>query len=107
MTQVAAKGTAAFVSISLMLVKTSVSVKVQVSSALVDIGEQRSPKKAPPKIAPPRYTGLMPITLPMLMVITSMVAAVPKEVPVSRDNRQLSKKVMTKKAPGWIKPPAV
>src|SRR5574344_2225403 len=103
MIQVAIKGTAAFLAISLILVKISVLVKVQVKRALVDMGEQRSPKKAPPRMAPPRYTGLMPITLPILMVMTPIVAAVPKEVPVSRDNRQLSKKVITKKAPGWIK----
>ena len=93
-------------SISLILVKIPVRVRVQVKSALVDIGEQRSPKKAPPKIAPPRYTGLIPITLPILIVITPMVAAVPKEVQVKSESRQFKRNVITKKAPGLIKLPA-
>ena len=40
---------------------------------------------------------------PRVAQMTPMVAAVPKEVPVSTDTRQLSKKVMSRNTEGRIK----
>ena len=66
----------------------------------MDTGEQRSPKNAPESTAPPvRITGT-PMTLPMVAQMTPMVAAVPKEVPVSTDTPAFKRKVMSRNTPG-------
>ena len=79
--------------IPLRLSKMERSVRCQISRELVETGDQRSPKKAPAKIAPPTSMGLSPMVLAMVIHTTPMVAAVPKEVPVSTDTPQLSKKL--------------
>ena len=46
----------------------------------------------------------MPMVRATVMVMTPMVAAVPKEVPVRTERMQLSKKASSRKAPGRISP---
>ena len=70
----------------------SVFVTSATSSALVDIGEQRSPKKLPDRMAPPSSAGSVPIPPPIIMQITPTVAAVPREVPVRTDTSAHSRK---------------
>lgn len=72
------------------------------NKALVETGEQRSPKKTPERIAPPVSTGETPIAVPIAAQITPIVAAVPKEVPVSTERPQLSRKLISRKTPGRI-----
>lgn len=66
------------------------------------MGEQRSPKKAPDKIAPPVNAGLIPIAFERVMQITPRVAAAPKDVPVRNETRQHSRKVIRIKTDGII-----
>ena len=75
----------------LILSKILVFVSSLTKSALVEKGEQRSPKNAPDRMAPPSR-GLVPAEIPMLMQMTPMVAEVPKEVPVSTEIPQQSRK---------------
>lgn len=82
--------------------KTLVSVSSLTSSALVDMGDALSPKYAPDTIAPPRSTGSAPIAIPIVMLITPMVAAVPKAVPVSSETPQFSIKLMSTTVLGCI-----
>ena len=86
------KGTALVFIMSSMFLKIFVWVIVATSKALVDIGEQRSPIYTPAKIAPPAYTAGICILLVMVMQITPMVAAVPKEVPMSIEMKPHNKK---------------
>ena len=75
----------------LILSKILVFVSSLTKSALVENGEQRSPKKAPERMAPPRSSGLAPAETPMAMQMTPMVAAVPNEVPVSTESAQFNR----------------
>ena len=75
------------------LSKTLVLVSVATSAALDDMGEQRSPKKLPERMAPPMRAGLTPMAVPMAMQMTPMVAAVPNELPMSIDMPQHKRKV--------------
>ena len=74
----------------------------QTSWAREDIGEHRSPKKPPERIAPPRSSGLTPAVCPTSIQITPMVLNVPKEVPVRKDMTEHSKKVQRIKYWGWM-----
>lgn len=71
-------------------------------SALVDTGEQRSPKYTPESIAPPTSRISTFMAAPMVPQMTPMVAAVPKEVPVSTDTRQFRRNVMRIRMDGRI-----
>ena len=90
--QVRRNGSHALRIMFLMLSKMLVLVSSLTKSALVEKGEQRSPKNAPERMAPPRSSGFAPSETPMLMQITPMVAAVPKEVPVSTEIPQFKRK---------------
>ena len=85
-----------------MLSKTLVPVSSATSSALVETGEQRSPKSTPDRTAPPIRRMSTPIAPPIVAQITPMVAALPKEVPIRTDTAQLSRKVIRRKTPGRI-----
>ena len=93
-------------SIRRMLRKTLVPVNSATSSALVETGEQRSPKYTPESTAPPVSTMGTPMARPSAAQITPMVAAVPKDVPVSTESRQLSRNTMTRKHHGRMNPTA-
>lgn len=80
-----------------------VSVIAATSRALVDTGEQRSPKKTPERIAPPVSTGETSMAVPIAAQMTPIVAAVPKEVPVRTEITQLSRKVISRKIEGRIR----
>jgi len=71
-------------------------------SALVDTGEHLSPKNMPDNTAPPVKTGLTFIAAPKDAQITPIVAALPKDVPVSIDIPLFNKKVIRRKTDGWI-----
>ena len=77
-----------------------VSVSSLTSSALVETGEQRSPKYTPESIAPPSSTGSMPIEMPTLTQMVPIVAAVPNAVPVSIETPQFSKNVISSRISG-------
>ena len=100
MTQVMTMGTAAVRSISLMLSKMLVWVSSETSRALVETGEQRSPKNTPDSTAPPTSTRSTSMVAAMVAQMTPMVAAVPKAVPVRMDTRQLSRKAITRNREG-------
>mgnify|MGYP007066589739 CR=1 FL=1 len=70
----------------------------------MDTGEHRSPKKIPDTTAPPVNSGFTPMADPMVIQTTPMVAAVPKDVPVSTETAQFNKKLSSKKPEGWISP---
>ena len=72
--------------------KRSVFVSSLTRIALVETGEQRSPKKIPARIAPPVYIEGIPLLSAMVIQITPMVAALPKEVPVRKETRQHRRK---------------
>ena len=97
------KGTRADFIMEGMLSYTVVPVREATKRTLVDTGEHRSPKKAPERMDPPRSKGEMPRAFPMAAQMTPMVEAVPKEVPVRKETRALSKKAMGKKMAGRIK----
>ena len=78
-----------------MLSKMLVPVSSATSSALVETGEQRSPKKLPERTAPPSHSGSAPMERPTVMQMAPMVAAVPKEVPVSMETPQFKRNVIT------------
>ena len=80
----------------------SVQVSVETSSALVETGEHRSPKKTPERIEPPVKTGLIPSAEAIVAQTTPIVAAVPNEVPVKKDMAQLSRNVIRRKMEGRI-----
>ena len=61
------------------------------------MGEQRSPKKLPERMAPPVRAGFRPAALDMSIQMTPMVLAVPKEVPVRKDIREHSRNVHSTK----------
>ena len=71
-----------------ILEKISVPVVSATKSALVETGEQRSPKKAPDRTAPPISRISTPSALPIAEQITPIVAAVPNEVPVRYETAQ-------------------
>ena len=98
--QVIRKGSQAERSMFLILSKILVFVSSLTKSALVEKGEQRSPKNAPDRMAPPRSRGLVPAEIPMLMQMTPMVAEVPKEVPVSTEIPQQSRKETSRMTSG-------
>ena len=79
---------------------------VATSRALEDMGEHRSPKNTPDRMAPPSKGAGRPAARPSIMQIKPMVLAVPKEVPVRKDIRLQSRKAQRAKAPGWIHPTA-
>ena len=85
---------------SLMFWNRFVLVKPATNKALVDIGEQRSPKYMPEREAPPSRAGSIPMILPIVMQMTPIVAIVPKDVPVRNDTKQFRRKVMSKKTLG-------
>ena len=89
------KGINAVFSIVLIFVKISVLVSSQIRFAPDDIGEQRSPKKMPERIAPPVYITGMRILLAKVMQITPIVAALPKAVPIRNDTTQHSTNVIS------------
>ena len=80
-----------------------VSVSPLTSSALVETGEQRSPKYTPESIAPPSSTGSMPIEMPTLTQMVPIVAAVPNAVPVSIETPQFSKNVISSRISGRMR----
>ena len=84
----------------------SVLVRLHISWALDDMGEQRSPKKLPERMAPPVRRGLRPAALEMSIQMTPMVLAVPKEVPVRKDMAEHRRKVQSTKYLGFIRPTA-
>ena len=53
----------------------------------MDIGDDLSPKKQPDKIAPPQITGLKFMALEIDMEIIPAVDAVPKLVPVKKEDK--------------------
>lgn len=73
------------------------------SSALVDTGEQRSPKKAPDKTAPPASTGDTPMEAAAVMHTAPIVAAAPKDVPMSADTALSSRNDVMTSVPGWMR----
>lgn len=73
------------------------------SSALVDTGEQRSPKKAPDKTAPPASTGDTPMEAAAVMHTAPIVAAAPKDVPMSADTALASRNDVMTSVPGWMR----
>ena len=84
----------------------SVSVRAETSRALVDMGEHRSPKKDPDRMAPAASTGDSPMAVAMVMQMVPTVAAVPKEVPVRKDMAVHRRKASRGKAAGEISPAA-
>jgi hypothetical protein len=98
------KGTIEVKNILRIFVKRFVLVSSLTKSALVDIGEQRSPKKTPERMAPPRKAGSKPIAFPIAIVMTPMVAADPKAVPVKKETKQFKRNVITRKKEGSISP---
>lgn len=91
MTHVKILGTTAVLTMRRQFVKISVFVMAATRRALVDMGEQRSPKYEPAMMAPPEYIGGIFMLLAIVMQITPMVAAVPKDVPVRADTRAHSR----------------
>ena len=81
---------------------TSVFVRSETRSALVETGEHLSPKNTPDSTAPPASTGLIPMDSAIVMDITPTVAALPKEVPVRKDIRQLIRKTAPRNHSGRI-----
>ena len=73
------------------------------SSALVDTGEQRSPKKTPDKTAPPASTGDTPMEAAAVMHTAPIVAAAPKDVPMSADTALVSRNDVMTSVPGWMR----
>ncbi len=96
------KGIAVVFNILLIFEKMFVFVIVATRSALVETGEHLSPKYAPATMAPPVSKGETPRVCAIVLHITPIVAAVPKAVPVRKDKRQLSKKVISKNIDGEI-----
>ena len=84
----------------------SVRVRLHISWALEDMGEQRSPKKLPERMAPPVRKELKPAAFDMSMHMTPMVLAVPKEVPVRKDMEEHRRKVQSTKYLGCMNPTA-
>ena len=80
-----------------------VSVSSLTSSALVETGEQRSPKYTPESIAPPSSTGSMPIEMPTLTQMVPIVAVVPNAVPVSIETPQFRRNVISSKISGRMR----
>ena len=80
----------------------SVLVMVLTKRALVETGEQRSPYKAPARMAPPVQKILISMAEAMLAQITPIVAAVPKEVPVRVETTAHRINVSNIKTDGWI-----
>ena len=70
---------------------------VATSSALEDMGEHRSPKNTPDRMAPPSKGAGSPAARPNIMQIKPMVLAVPKDVPVRKDIRLQSRKAQRAK----------
>ena len=99
-TNASANGTAAERSIARKLPGRSVRVRVLTSRALVDMGEQRSPKYAPASTAPPASSSFAPMERAMVMHTTPMVAEVPNDVPVRNDMRPHSRKMASGAAAG-------
>lgn len=66
------------------------------------MGEQRSPKNAPESAAPPAAKSGAPMAPAIEMQMDTTVAAVPNEVPVKTETRQLSRKVANKNTPGLM-----
>lgn len=73
------------------------------SSALVDTGEQRSPKKTPDKTAPPASTDDTPMEAAAVMHTAPIVAAAPKDVPMSADTALASRNDVMTSVPGWMR----
>ena len=91
-TAVTIKGINAVLTIVLILLKISVSVNSLIKCAPDDIGEQRSPKNIPERMAPPAYTAGIFILFANVIQIMPIVAALPKAVPIRNDTKQHSKK---------------
>ena len=79
---------------------TLVPVRDATSAALLDMGEQRSPKKLPLRMAPAMRASLVPIALPTAMQTTPVVAAAPKELPIRNDITAQSRKLATTSVAG-------
>ena len=80
--------------------KISVCVTSATRVALEETGEQRSPKKAPDRTAPPSKNGGILIVEAMTEQITPMVAAVPKEVPVRKESIAFKRNVIIRNTEG-------
>ena len=80
-----------------------VSVSSDTRRALVETGEQRSPKKIPERIAPPQSHGDTERTDPIVAQTTPTVAAVPNEVPVSTETSEFKRNTIRRKNDGFIK----
>ncbi len=91
--QDAAKGTAAVRTMARKFSPKPVCVTTRTSKALVESGEQRSPKYAPESTAPPQTNASAPIEFASVMHTTPIVAAVPNAVPVRNDITPHSKNV--------------
>ena len=100
--QVIINGTTAVRNIFFMLVKISVFVSSETSNALVETGEQRSPKRTPESIAPPAITGFMFIEYAIVMQMTPIVAAEPKDVPIRNETPQQRRNVISTKTLGFM-----
>ena len=89
-------GTSEVRSMAGMLPDTVVRVSVATSRALVETGEQRSPKYAPDRTAPPVNTAGTPASLATKAQMVPMVAAVPNDVPVRNDMSEHKRNVASK-----------
>ena len=89
-------------SIALICTKISVSVNVEAKIVVSERGDILSPKYAPDMIAPAVYAGLIPIAVPMPIIATPTVPAVPHDVPVATEITQQNKKVNGRKNFGVI-----
>ena len=69
----------------------------------MDTGEQRSPKKTPDKTAPPASTGDTPMEAAAVMHTAPIVAAAPKDVPMSADTALVSRNDVMTSVPGWMR----
>ena len=87
------KGMSAVFTIVLILLKILVFVNWLIRCAPDDIGEQRSPKNIPERMAPLAYTAGIFILFANVIQITPIVAALPKAVPIKNDTKQHNKKV--------------
>ena len=88
--------------ISGMLSMTFVFVRSATRRALVDTGEHRSPKNMPERIAPPESMGFTSMAFAIVIHITPVVAAVPKDVPVRKEIKELTMKTIARKDDGFM-----
>ena len=98
--QVIENGTTVVLNMRRILLKISVLVSSATKRALVETGEQRSPKKTPDKTAPPTRSMGMFMAAAIVVQITPMVAAVPKAVPVRKETAQFRRKAISKNREG-------